>query len=318
MSLINPLYSDWPTFPVQNNVSATVASKRMSTPDLTTSPASSTSSISSTCDSGWSTPDLNPQAQPFVPGSLLMHSPTLSKDQLNLSSVPFDCLKDTADGLPDFKLAPLSDWDTFSEEPLEIIENSSIPPYPPGLRFPPTCLLKHLPPPAVPPSYLPLIANCLRPGTQDHEIEAYSRVIISSRLRWDLESLLELCERICFEMYNPCTTSADEDGRVIRACDSARYIGAHPTPLISYGFFVEYERGAQRQHAITIMVKHLNQYLSAIQSEEVAQLFMWNLRELVLTRFRETWDIVSISIQNKIKLLTDTCTPFRCIGQLER
>lgn len=247
--------------------------------------------------SSWA--DLNPQAQPFVPGSLLMHNPILSKDQLNaqlLASVPIEDTMD--DGLPDFKLAPLSEWDTFSEEPLELLEEShlsSTPAIPPGLQPPPTCILKDIPPPALPPSYLPLIANCLRPGTQDREIESYSRVIISSRSRWDLEGLLELSERICFEMYNPCTGPADKDGRVIKACDAARYIAVDPVgSTFNLGFFVEYERGAQRQHYIAVMVKHLYQHLSIIQSVEAAQMFMWSLRESVLTRFRETWDMVSV------------------------
>jgi hypothetical protein len=314
---ISPLLTEWPTSPAQNNAASSshygcqvaMAQTRNSTPDLMTSPASSMSSISS----GWSMPltdlpprspswvDLNPQAQSFVPGSLLMHSPILSTDQLNaqlISSVPADYLMDTTDGLPDFKLTPLSQWDTFSEEPLELLEKRShlpqTPAYPPDLRPLPTSILKYPPPPAVPPSYLALIADCLRHGTQEHDIESSSRLIITSRPRWNLESLLELSERICFEMYNPCTKPADKHGRVIRACDSARYIAVDPTCLTSnFGFFVEYERGAQRQHAIAIMVKHLNQHLLTIHSEEVAQLFMWHLRESVLTRFRETWDIVS-------------------------
>lgn len=300
-----------------------MAQTRIGTPDLTASPTSSTSSISSAFDDRWSVssanflsrspswPDLNPQAQPFVPGSLLMHIPILSKDQLDvrhLASVPVNYLQDTTDGPPNFKLAPLSDWDTFSEEPLELLEKEvhspSLPTYPPGLRLPRTSLLKDLPPPAVPPSYLPLIADCLRHGTQDREIESYSRVIITSRPRWHLESLLELSEHICFEMCNPCTKPADKDAGVIGACDSARYIGVEPTRSIPETFFVEYERGAQRQHAIATMVKYLNQHLSTIQSGEAAQLFMWNLRESVLTRFRETWDIVSVC-STKIKLLTD-------------
>lgn len=310
---------------------------RISTPDLTTSPASSTSSISSAFDERCSIPsadfpttppgwaDLNPYAQPFVPGSLLMHNPLLSKDQLNaqlLASIPVDYLKDTADGLPDFKVAPLSDWDTFSEEPLELLENEarlpSTPTYPPGLRIPPTFLIENLPPPALPPSYLPLIADCLRPGTHDREIEFYSRVIITSRFRWELESLLELSERICFEMYNPCTTPADKDGHVITACDSARYIPVDSTRSPSNNFFVEYERGAQRQNAIAILVKYLHQHLSTIQSPETSQLFMWNLRESVLTRFRETWDIVSVG---PTRTLCDICLLTPCllpIGKLER
>jgi len=324
MGPVNPLFTEWPTPPVQNNVSSSshhptrlnsIAQTRIGTPDLTISPTSSTSSISSAFDERWSIPsadlpprspswvDLNPQAQPFVPGSLLMHNPTLSKDQLDaqlIASIPIDYLKDTADGLPDFKIAPLSDWDTFSEEPLEVLENGahspSTPTYPPGLRIPPTCLPNDIPPPAVPPSYLPLIADCLRPGAQNHEIGVYSRVIISSRSRWDFESLLELSECICLEMYNPCTKPADKDGRVLTACDSARYIAADPTRSISNSFFMEHERGAQRQHAIAIMVKYLDQHLSIIQSAEAAQLFMWSLRESVLTGFRETWDIVSLTL----------------------
>lgn len=255
--------------------------------------------------------DLNPQARPFVPGSLLMHNPILSRDQLNaqlLASVSIDYLKDTMDGLPDFKLAPLSEWDTFSEEPLELLEMES-PAYPPDLRPPPTCIFKDLP---------ALIADCLRPGTQEHEIKTYSRDIIFSRPRWDLGSLLELSERICFEMYNPCTKTADKDGRVFKACDSARYIAMNTTrPASSFWFFVEYKRGAKRQDDIAIMAKHLYQHLFAIQSEEVAQHFIWNLRESVLTRFRETWDIVSIdSLQKKINE-TKPCL-FRHIGKLER
>lgn len=237
-----------------------------------------------------------------------MHNPILSKDQL-----------DTADSLPDFKLAPLSDWDTFSEEPPELLENElhspSTPAYPPGLRLPPTCLLQDLPPPALPPSYLPLIAHSLRPGLQDHVIESYSRVIITSRPRWDFEGLLELAVRICFEMYNPCTNPLDKNGRVTKACDPARYMtytSNDPTCLNFNAFFVEYERRAQRQHAITILVKHLDQHLSTIHSREAAQMFMCSLRELVLTRFLETWDMVSVALNTVQKnLFTDL---FRHIG----
>ncbi|KAF8817136.1 hypothetical protein BYT27DRAFT_7204963 [Phlegmacium glaucopus] len=324
MGLVNPLFTEWPIPPVQNNVSSSshhlpylyevksIAQTRAGTPDLTASPTSSTSSISLAFDERWSIPladlpprsqscgNLNPQAQPFVPFSSLMHNSILSQDRRDgqrISSVPVDYLKDTADGLPDYKLAPLSDWDTFSEEPLEWLENNahlpSTPAYPPGLRIPHSCL--HLPPPAVPPSYLPLIVDCLRFGTQNYTIESYSRVIVTSRPRWDLQSLRELSECICLEMYNPCTKPTDKDGHVITACDSARYNAVDPTRPISNGFLVEYERGAQRQQAIAIMVKYLDQHISIIQSPEAAQLFMWSLRESALTRFREIWDVENVN-----------------------
>jgi len=209
--------------------------------------------------------DLNPKAVPFVP------SFTLSKQHECDEPSPLDLGFDMANFSP------------FSPSPDSPCLHS--------VSLPPECLPGLMPVEApegnLPPPYASLFLEAFRLGISIDERESFVIRIINSVLNWDIDSLLELAEDIASVAGYPTSQSAAA-GYELAACDTSRYLP------VEHGLrnFADHINVNDRTENIVAIVSELFHLQFLRLNAELAQIFAWNLRESILTKFIHCWDPV--------------------------
>jgi hypothetical protein len=211
--------------------------------------------------------DLNPHAAPFVPSSILPGSQ--QKDAI---------INDTHSSLPTQQTPPH---------------------YPPGLPLPAACLwppsvfdthMGAVDQPSQPdPKYLPNLHDFLNSSTTPSEREALVKVIVNSTAIWDIENLLALAESLCAAACNSAP-NFDEEHQAMFTCHFSRYLPVNDTSDKSDSLNVEV---FPKPDDVAAVAAELQRQFSNLQGEEVAQAFVWNMREVVLMQFINSWDCVS-------------------------
>lgn len=116
------------------------------------------------------------------------------------------------------------------------------------------------------------------------------KVIVSSTAIWDIENLLVLAERLCAAACN-LAPDFDEERQATLTCDFSRYLPVDDTLDISGSLNVE---EFPKPDDVAAVAAELQRQFLSLQGEEVAQAFVWNVREVVLMQFINSWDCVSL------------------------
>lgn len=250
-------------------------------PDLSNSPASTTSSAASLrlgdeeIKNIFSRPrnnvtydpskkeDLNPRAVPFVPSFVILRNESPA-------------------------IAMIHDTECSYPHPLGL-------PYPPTKEIP-----RSVPDPLSreisgsqqsTPAYLSFLNAAFGSSTQPDERQVLAKLIITSHDVWDIENLLELAENICL---TGCNSGPDfVDGKVISTCHPTRY---HPTHEKLQTIRDQYANEVQTSESVALVTAELHRQFSTLKGEEVAQAFAWNIREVALMQFIHGWDCVRFSL----------------------
>ncbi|KAF8882041.1 hypothetical protein CPB84DRAFT_1751009 [Gymnopilus junonius] len=286
-----------------------------STPDLTNSPSSTVSSLedegirrifspsryqgfdgadvpgcSNTAPQHPRKDELNPHAVPFVPSFITysgIHNPISNWVDPSLSYAP----PPLELGVQLFNLVdpPLEDPEqtpVFEDSPHpETI--SQLPLDPPGIPYPPIYSTPQPrpegpTPECPPPQYLPVLLDALKPGRTSREREVLAGVIVNIVDDWNIDSLLELAERVAMEASNP-TLHATLDTMEIREIPRTPFQNS----LMIYS--IEAAEEPTHETKVAELAAGLNMHFNR-HHREVGQFFTWNLREIVLTRLINFWD----------------------------
>jgi len=175
----------------------------------------------------------------------------------------------------------------------------NVPP-PPGLPHPPAFLNPSPSPhpanaqlaPCLEPLYFPLLMHASFENTTSQERADLMCALVRSKEHWTIECLLELAQHISVGALFP-GDFLDERGAELPACAPSRYIPAQPQPTDSN--VPEANEQMRPEDILADMTKHLHDRFEEWRSGECAQAFLWNVRELVLVQFKQSWDSVSIS-----------------------
>ncbi|KAF4617863.1 hypothetical protein D9613_005724 [Agrocybe pediades] len=204
------------------------------------------------------------------------------KEELNPNALPF---------VPSFV-----SYQTIEPSPLELgfrlIDQDSyyseaVPP-PPGLPYPPQFQPEEEIYEALPPYDQALLFETFRQGMSEEERESTIIRIVNSVGNWEIDSLLQLAEDIVYMASNPTATQPAATGYELPACDTSRYLP------VEHGLrnFADHINVKDRPENIVAVVAELFHIRFLRLKAELGQMFVWNLRESILSRFIHCWDPV--------------------------
>ncbi|KJA23199.1 hypothetical protein HYPSUDRAFT_66415 [Hypholoma sublateritium FD-334 SS-4] len=249
-------------------------------PDLSNSPASTTSSAASLRLGDEEIKSIFSRLRNNV-----TYDPS-KKEDLNPRAVPF---------VPSFAI-PGNESPAIAT--IHVTERSYA--HPPGLPNPPTKKMSRSVPDPLSQeisgsqqstlAYLSFLNAAFGSSTQPHERQVLAKLVIASHDIWDVENLLELAENICF---TGCNSGPDfVDGRVVSTCHPTRY---HPTHERLPTIQDQYASEVQRSESVALVAAELHRQFSTLKGGEIAHAFAWNLREVALMQFIRCWDCTKSS-----------------------
>lgn len=223
---------------------------------------------------GSPTEKLNPHAPEFVP---TFSEPLRKRVESTLEPEPLDLPIMGFQGIP-------------------LPEN--VPP-PPGLPHPPAFQNAQLSPhsanvqlaPSIGPAYFALLIHASLANTTLQERADLMCTLVRSRENWTMECLLELAQHISVGALFP-GDFFDESGAELPACAPSRYVPAQPQQTNSD--IPEANERMKPEDILADIVMHLYIRFRELHGDNCAQAFLWNVRELVLVQFKQSWDSVSI------------------------
>lgn len=211
---------------------------------------------------------LNPHALEFVPN---FSKPLRKRIEPALEPEPLDL------PLMGFQAIPLPE---------------NVPP-PPGLPHPPAFQNAQPSPypddvqlpPCIGPAYFPLLLQASLENTTFQERADLMCTLVRSREHWTMECLLELAQHISVGALFP-------GGPELSACAPSRYVPAQPQQTDSN--ISEDNERLRPEDILADIAKHLYIRFKEWHGDDCAQGFLWNVRELVLVQFKQSWDSVSV------------------------
>jgi hypothetical protein len=219
--------------------------------------------------------ELNPHAPAFVP---TFSKPLPNHIEPALEPEPLDL------PLTGFQGIPLS-------------ENVSPPP---GLPHPPAFQTAQpspphpanvQPAPCIGPAYFPLLLHASLENTTFQERADLMCTLVRSREHWSMECLLELAQHISVGALFP-GGFVNERGDELPACAPSRYVPAQPQQTDSN--IPETNERMRPEGILADITKQLYIRFRERHGDDCAQAFLWNVRELVLVQFKQSWDSVSV------------------------
>ena len=220
---------------------------------------------------------LNPHATEFVPtfSKPLRNctEPTLEPEPLDLSLMGFQGIP-----LPENESPPPG-----LPHPPAFQNAQPSPPHPANVQ----------PAPCIGPAYFPLLLHASLGNTTLQDRADLMCTLVRSREHWSMECLLELAQHISVGALFP-GDFFDEHGAELPACASSRYVPAQPQQTDSN--VPEINERTRPEGILADIVKQLYIRFREWHGNDSAQAFLWNVRELVLVQFKQSWDSVSIFV----------------------
>ena len=170
---------------------------------------------------------------------------------------------------------------------------------PPGLPHPPAFQNAQPSPPqpanvqlapCIGPAYLSLLHHASLENTTFQERADLMCTLVRSREHWSMECLLELAQHISVGALFP-GGFVDERGAELPACDPSRYVPAQPQQADSNS--TETNERMRPEGILADITEQIYTRFKEWHGDDCAQAFLWNVRELVLVQFKQSWDSVS-------------------------